>query len=41
MLEKIRIRTGLTWTLGLFFVALLTSTLLALYDSKKNYDGVK
>ncbi|WP_176087760.1 methyl-accepting chemotaxis protein [Achromobacter anxifer] len=41
MIEKIRIRTGLAWALGLFFVALMTSTLLASYDSMKSYEGVR
>lgn len=41
MIEKIRIRAGLTWILGLFFVALLASTLLASFDSKKSYEGIK
>ena len=41
MIEKIRIRTGLSWALGLFFVALLSATLLASYDSKKSYEGIR
>ena len=41
MLEKIKIRTGLTAVLGLFFIALLASTLLASWDAKKSHDGVR
>ena len=41
MIEKIRIRTGLSWALGLFFVALVASNLLASYDSMKTYEGVQ
>ena len=41
MIEKIRIRTGLTWVLGLFFAALLASSLLAWRDAKTSYDGMQ